>query len=359
MSHKILAGLCAAAIGVTVACSGSNGSPASPSSAVAGTTAAAADGSTLKIPAPTLVSPVNNFQFQPNGGIVLTLNNVSGTFASFPVTYEVEIRDASNALVANPKFAASAGATSSVTVTSTLTANVAMTWRARATFQTGVGPWSSFAAFKTPVAAFLGGPSGSEAFDPLTTGFSVGQVHGGHFVPGQGWEADSLTDGIDYDLATCISCRVEFDVTHFGNGLGNPADLKWISMGDATTFGDFGSFRDGLWKMHLEQRGDGDGTGMKITWRNGCETCGNDDPGDHVTKIDSTVDWQPDQVYHFVFDWTPAGFTISVDGTVWFQDTFSAGNPYAPPNFRVSLGCYPRGETEVGAIWRNVRITKH
>ncbi len=357
MSHKILAGLCAAAIGVTVACGGSNGTPASPSAAVAGTTAAAADGSTLKIAAPTLVSPINSFQFQPNTSIVLTLSNVSGTFASFPVTYEVEIRDASNAVVANPKFAAGAGATSTITVTSTLAANVAMTWRARATFQTGVGPWSSFAAFKTPVAAFLGGASGSEAFDPLTTGFSVGQVHGGHFVPGQGWQADSLQDGIDYDLATCMSCRVEFDVTGVGKGLGNPADEKWISMGDATTFGDFNTFRDGLWKMHLEQRSDGDGTGMKITWRNGCETCENDDPGDHVTKVDPAIPWDASVVYHFIFDWTPDGFTITINGDVWFQDTFT--EPYAPPNFRVSLGCYPRGETLVGALYRNVRITKH
>jgi hypothetical protein len=35
------------------------------------------------------------------------------------------------------------------------------------------------------------------------------------------------------------------------------------------------------------------------------------------------------------------------------------GFPYAPPNMRVSLGCYPRGESFVGAIYRNIKLTKH
>ena len=48
---------------------------------------------------------------------------------------------------------------------------------------------------------------------------------------------------------------------------------------------------------------------------------------------------------------------MAVNGEVWFQDGFG-GNEFAPPNFRISLGCYPRGESFVGAIWRNVKLSK-
>ena len=69
---------------------------------------------------------------------------------------------------------------------------------------------------------------------------------------------DSLTDGIDYDVPTCVSCRLEFDVTNFGaqEGFTFATDLKWLSMGDANAFSSFGAFRDHPWKMHLVQRAD-------------------------------------------------------------------------------------------------------
>ena len=110
--------------------------------------------------------------------------------------------------------------------------------------------------------------------------------------------------------------------------------------------------------MHLEQRADGDGTGMKLVWRNG--GAGPGEPGDHVqiqppNKFNG-IRWTDNVVYHFVFQWNPSGFTITINDQVWFQDGFG-GHPYAPPNHRIALGCYPRGETMFGAIWRNVRVT--
>ena len=109
--------------------------------------------------------------------------------------------------------------------------------------------------------------------------------------------------------------------------------------------------------MHLEQRSDGDGTGMKLIWRNGAD--GGGDPGDHERRNDSTIDWRNGAVYHFIFDWSATAFSVSiaVDGgapQAWFQGGFS--RPYAPPNHVISLGCYPRTETMTG-IYRNVSIT--
>ncbi len=106
--------------------------------------------------------------------------------------------------------------------------------------------------------------------------------------------------------------------------------------------------------MHLEQRSDGDGTGMKITWRNG--DFGEGDPGDHVVKVDPGVDWEDNQWFHFRLEWDGGGFGIFVDGEQFFGEGFA--QPYAPPNHRVSLGCYPRNETMWGAVYRNVRLRK-
>ena len=102
------------------------------------------------------------------------------------------------------------------------------------------------------------------------------------------------------------ACRVEFDVTDFGKAEGAPfqKDIKWLSMGDADIVREFRRTSGIIpWKMHLEQRGDGDGTGMKLIWRNG--DAGDGDPGDHTGRNDSTVPWNGGQEYHFVFEWTP------------------------------------------------------
>ena len=124
-------------------------------------------------------------------------------------------------------------------------------------------------------------------------------------------------------------------------------------MGDGGTFGSFNAFRDHGWKMHLEQRSDGSGTGMKLIWRNGA--AGGGEPGDHDLRAEPAVDWRSGEIYHFVLEWAPQGFTVTIDDRVWFEGGFGR-NAYLPPNHHISLGCYPRGET-IGAIFRNVSIT--
>src|SRR5262249_18575009 len=157
-----------------------------------------------------------------------------------------------------------------------------------------VGPWSATASFYTAEGGFI---RGSSVFDPLTNGKTVGHQVGGHFVIGQGWQADSLMDGIDYDIATCSSCRMQFDVTNFGKGGGIPVDVKWVTMADAAGFGGFLALRDNPWKMHFEQRSDFNGTGMQIIWRNG--DAGDGNPGDHRTKLlTSSINWNDAEVYH-------------------------------------------------------------
>jgi hypothetical protein len=310
---------------------------------------AAADGSTLKIPAPTLVSPTNGTQLEGLSTVTLTISNVSGTYTFISVTYEIEVKNPAGTVIANPKFAKAGGSTTSFTLTTTFPAETTFSWRARATSNGHFGPWSSTGNFKTGPAAFR---IGNTVLDPLITGSTVGFRHGGHFVTGQGWQSDSVTDGIDYDLTACPSCKFEFDITNVGNGLLNFADLKFFTMGDGSAFSDFGTFTASGWKMTLELRGDGDGTGMKIIWRV------NNDDDDHQTISPASKVGGPfnsaTKVYHIVTQWTPSSYQITVDGVTWFSGSLQG--PYVPPNFRITLGEYSRGETLVGAIWRNVKI---
>ena len=362
MPKKLFLALCVSAIALAVAC-GKTNSPVSPSAAGSGTDAGP-DGSTLKINAPTIVFPTNNVQLARSQPFVVTLNNVNGMFATFPVTYELEIRNANTNQVVgtNRKFPASSGQQTSFTVTDDLAFETNHAARVRATYRNSVGPWSAVGTFRTGPRAVLNTQTG-EVFDPLTEGFTVGKQKGGRFIEGVGWQALTRDDGIDYDIPTCINCRVEFDLTNVseGEGICCERDMKFLSMGDANAFGDFDAFRNHDWKMHLVQRGDGDGTGLEIIWRNGgTDTEGN--PGDHRIKMTCCgPDFKDSNVFHFVVEWNPSGYNISVGTNGGPQEPYLVdgfgGIPYAPPNHRISLGCYPRQETIPGSIYRNVTVT--
>jgi len=345
MERRLLALLgVSALVAGAIACGSSK--PATPVAPTSTGSTSAADGSTLKVTPASLQSPLND-QKLTTPVVILTAGPSSGVFASgLALQYRFEVRNASNSVVQEALVG-----TTSWQVTATLLPATRYTWRVRPEYQGEAGPWSGTGSFVTLDPFIID--------DPLTDGRTVGSQVGGRFIPGQGWQSSSLTAGIDYDLATpCSDCRLEFDVTNFGTreGFSFQKDLKWISMGEAGAFGDFSAFRNHPWKMHLEQRSDGDGTGMKITWRN--NGFGEGEPGDHVLKVDPAVPWNSSQVYHFVLDWSPRGFSVEIDGEEWFADGFG-GNPYAPANHRISLGCYPRAESFVGIIYRNVKLKKH
>jgi hypothetical protein len=338
----------AAFIAVTLACSKSQ--PLSPT-LPAITNSAPADGSTLKASAPRPQSPMNDVRISEEGFPTLTIGTSSTTFTdNVALQYRFELFDeggtrVAGALVGGPSWQ----------VIDELEFDKRYTWRARAENGGDAGPWSELAAFRSPDAGYI---RGSKVYDPLINGKTVGKQFGGRFVPGQGWQALTTSDSIDYDITTCASCTLEFDITNFGEAEGAPfhADLKFFSMGEAPAYDSFFAFRDHPWKMHLEQRADGDGTAMKLIWR----TNGEDDDHNAVVPPNKAGGpaWDNGTVFHFVVDWNHGGFTIAINGKVWFADDFEDG-PYAPPNHRISLGTRPRSETMIGAIWRNVKVTPH
>jgi hypothetical protein len=335
-------------LALAIACAKNTPNPTSPTTSNGGDTSSATDGFALKAGTPTAVSPTGGGD--ANDPFTLTASTTKGTYADLPLQYRFQVRSGST--VASEGIAGPvSGSTVSFTPTG-LQPNTSYTWRVQATYKGASAQWSSDASFKT-AGKFK---NGANIFDPLLDGTTVGAAQGGRFIIGKGWQSASTTDGLIYDIPTCSNCRAEFDVTGFGKteGAGIQKDLKWFTMGDGTTWGNFGAFRDHPWKMHLEQRADAD-RGMKLIWRNG--DSGGGDPGDHTQRRDDTEDWNGGTVYHFVFDWTPGSLSISVNGHTWFVDGFS--RPYAPPNHRIELGCSPRSESFVdSATFSNFRLTQ-
>jgi hypothetical protein len=334
-----------ALIAAVAACSSSK--PATPVAPTNLGTTSAADGSTLKATAATIQSPLND-QKQTKQEVVLTASPASAQFASgISLQYRFEVRTSANvlvqdALVNNPTWQ----------ITATLLPNTRYTWRVRPEYKGEGGPWSGTGSFVTLDPLIID--------DQLTNGTTVGNPIGGRFILGSGWQSDSVSSGIDYDVARgCIICTLEFDATNFGGQEGFPfqKDLKWVSMGDPGAFVNFGGFRDHPWKMHLVQRADF-ASGMEIVWRNGGTDPNGGDPGDHRIKLNDTpLNFKSSNVYHFKLDWGLFGYTISVDGLEVLSEGWDHWYEVAP--LRIELGCIPRADSFVGIIYRNVKLKKN
>src|SRR5439155_9960399 len=77
---------------LAAACSKQSASPTSPSAAAPRNAHAAGDDSTLKVSAPTPVSPINGVKINQGDNIVLTVNNSTATYAgNVPLRYEFAV----------------------------------------------------------------------------------------------------------------------------------------------------------------------------------------------------------------------------------------------------------------------------
>jgi hypothetical protein len=344
----VLASL-AIAVAAATACSGSSQSPGAP-------TPPPSPG-TPTLTAPTPETPTADVQLDTVRP-TLTVRNGTSTIAGTRL-YEFQISDRSDfssPVAAQSGVAEGTGGTTSFTPSADLPSATRQYWRARFTQGSSTSEWSAMAQFRTAVLPFLLRHIPS-MLDTLTSGSSVGAVRGGRFTP-EGWETMGPGDGIDYDVATCASCRLEFDVLGFANGLYmfGIGEAKLVSMGEASMFNGFTSFRDHPWKMQMAVASEGEGTGLDVVWRNGGAGEGVN-PGDHRVKIAPGPQWSTTQASHVVLEWTPAGYTVAVNGKVWASGNFG-GVAFTPPNLRISLGCYPRGETFERAIYRNVTLSR-
>ena len=148
MVRRIAAAVCALGVlGAAYGCSSNGGTPTAPSPAPAGTDAAA-DGSTLKVTAPGLVSPINTVQLDTLAPL-FTLQNSTAKYTSTPaLTYRFEVSTPAGAIVASVTIAAGSG-TTSWQLPSNLTLDTTYRWRARAEMGTAFGPWSGYGTFRS------------------------------------------------------------------------------------------------------------------------------------------------------------------------------------------------------------------
>jgi hypothetical protein len=341
-----LFGVCALLAGA-LACSSAN--PATPVAPAPTGANAAPDGTTLKVTAPAAVSPVNDLKMT-SPVVVLSARGATMQYVSAtPVTlqYRFQVFNSAGTMVENALVSST-----NYQVTSQLVPNSRHTWKVRAESQGEFGPFSSTASFVTEDPSIIN--------DPLTNGTTTGARIGGTFIQGAGWQSNSVTDGIQWDIpGGCVDCRLEFDATNFGGQEGFPyaKDLKWVSMGDPNAFGNFSFFRDHPWKMHLVQRADYP-SGLEIIWRNGGTDPNGGDPGDHRIKLTSSpISFSSSQVYHFQLDWGLFGYSIRINNIEVMSDGWDHWYELAP--LRVQLGCIPRAESFVGIIYRNILLKKH
>lgn len=236
----LLAGL--AVLGTTIAC-GATPTPTSPASTSIGSADAGASGETLKIGAPTPTSPIGGTQLQTST-VVLTFTAPTGTYASFTPSYELELRNRAETVVANPTIT-----TLSYTVTASLLLDSTHTWRVRAVYQGKVGPWSPTATFKTQVTAFI---SGNTLYDPLTLGITVGTRNGSTtFIPGQGLRLDNQDAHVRYNMPTTLTAG-QFSMMILGadEGATNSDKSKVFSMQEGS-----GDLTSNDYRMTAELRG--------------------------------------------------------------------------------------------------------
>jgi hypothetical protein len=350
--------VCVIAVG-TFACSKKTETPVSPSSAANAGVEAAPDGSTLKATAPNPVSPVNNQQ--PDGALVLTATKAQAKYASFPISYEFEVFNSSNQRVYTSGVTGGVGSGDNVThtVTAPLEFDQPHTWHVRAVYQGGTGPWSSSASFKTPVGGYI---RGSELFDPLTNGRTVGQRIGPtEFIPGQGIKLGAHEARVTYALEQTLE-EGEFSLMVTGIDEGSPGDkTKVMTMQEG-----FGDPTANDYRFTFEKRGASYETPGAVTFRIITGDAGEDDFINDGTRL--AVGFSDERWYFWKMSWRNGFAAVEVredsptGRLIYNQSRTTNGHPYRPNPHVISLGQpVGRGGSDdasiPGAVYKNVWVS--
>lgn len=344
-------------LAATVACS-NTANPISPNAAVPGSGAAGPNGETLKIDAPATTSPTGGVT--SSFPLTLTVGNVTGKYASFPVNYRYEIRNAAGTTVATGAQAAGSGSVTSIVVSQTLTFDAAHTWRVRAEYNGAVGPWSAAASFRSPAGSFI---RGNEVLDLLTDGTTVGQVRGPVTFSSEGAKMNDGTAYIAYELPQNLQAG-EFSMMATQVDEGNPADkAKVMSMSE----GCHALMTDNDYRATLEVRGAFYPTPGAVQMR-----MITGDADEHNGRIADSqrfqISWSRTTWYFFKMFWSPgvAGFEIregGPTGPIHHALTFgTSGHPYRPVPHCVYVGSSPLragpiDQTHPGMVAKNVWVS--
>jgi hypothetical protein len=219
-----------AIVALGVSCTGAPMSPTSPSAATGGTTAANADGSTLKVTAPGVVAPFDTETVE-NRRPTLVWTNSTGKHEPIGFFYEIEVVNAADQVV----YSVTVGETpnsGSHTLTTDLAYGTPYGWRIRAGLNNDRGPWSVWGNFRTPAAPVT-----------VTTPTTTGGTNNGTVGPARSIgfnEAFNIIVGIHNGMRVNLGSRSSRDyrinflfgavaAIHYGHPRWNPAgpDSDW------------------------------------------------------------------------------------------------------------------------------------
>jgi hypothetical protein len=202
MSKKVYLAAAAGLLATAVACSEKSSSPAGPSSSPAAVddAGALADGTTLKVTAPTQTSPANGAtidQFETT----LKVNPAVARFAPEVTQFAYRFQ-----LLLNGQVIRDFRTSSSTEWTVTdLDINVTYGWKCRAEQGQYFGPWSATWTFKTPDIP-EGYIAGGEVYDPLWTGKTVGTINGpAQFIANTGLKLLDHVSNVEYALPQTVA----------------------------------------------------------------------------------------------------------------------------------------------------------
>ena len=140
----------------SVSCQGQNSNPTSPSGTpgLSDPSPAAADGSTLKVSAPTPTDPPNGATLGTDMPTLVVANSAANHSAARSTAFEYRFQVSTDPTFVTVNTGAvvsqGSGGTTSYAVMSALSAATTYSWRSRAEFTGAAGPWSEVFAFTTP-----------------------------------------------------------------------------------------------------------------------------------------------------------------------------------------------------------------
>jgi hypothetical protein len=341
---------------LAVACGRTPETPVAPSGAETGSSDAAADGSTLKVTAPTPKSPVNGEQ--PDGTLVLTAGAATGKFANVgPLSYRFQIINGANATVCNMLVPGGDG-DATVTPSSSgcsLDFDVVYSWQVRGEMAGGAfGPWSSKATFRSPVGGYI---KGNELFDPLTNGQSaiVSAARDVTWLPGKGVRLESRDSYVEWRLQQpCIDCEFSALMTNLGNG-----SEEWKTKVMSMLRGDGVNTTENAYRVTIDKRTTwvGQGSVVRYTMRSRGV-----DAGEPKSPPQS---WNRNNIYFWKFTWAGGNAVLlvkdgGINGSVKTALGTSYKAPYSPDPHLIRLGSVggrADNESNPGTIVWNVWVS--
>jgi hypothetical protein len=330
---------------------GDDGSPSSPSSrSSSGARPGGPQASTdLSLSAPTPQEP-------PVGEAVqdlqpeLVIGNATGGTGTRTYTFDLALDSAFQEIALTESGVSEGlGGVTRWRVSEPLEADTKYYWRVAAVTSVGAGPYSALSEFRVREPFKADRPTGSLVlFDPLTNGSSVGEVMGGSFVPG-GWQPQTNTDCLRYQIPTHPEGRVEFTTTNLSTPNPVPGKRILFSMWDPSK----GDYRENPYRVNISKL-DYSTTkfdDVRLRWISRGE--------EHNTGI-SFFDFEPQLVYEWRMEWGSfpgihsQHVKVFLDGIEILSRNYTA--VYHPNPHWVELGNCEREESLEMAIYSNIRI---